>query len=157
MPTARVPRGCVAGARKGEEDSLVGRPGSRTRRRHPRAVHRPLFPCPLLQEARLQARPSQGIPALQARVPLRVPCGGPARTPARELGRIISIISRHWVSFGTLPRRWGRGVLAVVALIPSAARARPGPLRGICLVLWKHLGLRFGRAGGGQFVNSCLF
>lgn len=47
--------------------------------------------------------------------------------------------------------------LAVVALILSAEKARPGPLRRICLVLWRHLGLRVGRAGGGQFVNSCLF
>lgn len=53
------------------------------------------------------------------------------------------------MSSDTEQRGWGRGVLAEVALILSAGKARPGPLRGICPVFWKHLGLRDGRAGGG--------
>lgn len=95
---------------------------------YPRAMH---SPPPTSDRGWVPGCPGRVTRAVQAPVPLRVPGGGPARTPRGEPGRVISIISGLWVSSGPLLQPWGRGVVVLVALILTA----PPPPSGVCLEL----------------------
>lgn len=95
---------------------------------YPRAMH---SPPPTSDLGRVPGCPGRVTRAFQAPVPLRVPGGGPARTPLGEPGRVISIISGLWVSSSPLLQQWGRGVVVLVALIlhpPPPERSQPSAL-----------------------------
>lgn len=112
----------------GETTARLGRLGAT----YPRAMH---SPPPTSDQGPVLGSPGRVTRAFPAPVPLRVPGGGPERTPRGEQGRVISFISGLWVSSGPLLHHWGRGVVVLVALILPPERSQPsaleplGPLR----------------------------
>lgn len=115
--------------------TVLGETAARLRKlgaTYPRATH---TPPPTSDQGPVPGSPGRVTRAFPAPVPLRVPGGGPERTPRGERGRVISFISGLWVSSGPLLQHWGRGVVVLVALILPPERSQPsaletlGPLR----------------------------